>query len=255
MSAEVEFLRRMKNPDYLLEGCRRFHEIEPRDVAYVVCSTIISESPHDVCRIVAGGSTFLQIWNAVYLQYKPRNVKLSLGDDIVEAYGGCQNVLRFLDNERLENIALRSEEKVRAICTVYQSFAQYDSIGDTGASKLLHLVNPSLFMMWDSKIRPAYGATWSQLLQSDPEFEIFAKNFVGILGDTRPEGAEYVIFMQICQSIAKEILKQKSLSQLWQGHLSLLKDTEFAEGWAFSETLPKMIDECNYVRWQIKVEF
>lgn len=255
MSAEFEFLRRMENPDYLVEGCRRFHEIEPRDVAYIVCSRVISESPHNVSYIVAGGSAFLQIWNAVYLRYKPRNVRLSLEDNIVEAYRDCQDALRLLDNERLENVDLHSEEKVRTICTVYQAFAQYDSIGGTGASKLLHLVNPSLFMMWDSKIRLAYAATWSQLLQSGPEFKMFANNFVGIMGDTRPEGTEYVIFMQICQSAAKEILKRKSLSQLWQGHLSFLKDTEFIEGCAFSETLPKMIDECNYVRWQKEVKF
>jgi hypothetical protein len=52
-------------------------------------------------------------------------------------------------------------------------------VGPTATSKVLHLVNPDLFMIWDSKIRKTYGF--------------------------KDSGAEYVCFLSIMQNWSKKL--------------------------------------------------
>ena len=42
-----EFLGHLRNPQTLIAGCRRYHETEPRDIAYVVSRDIIMRKPFD----------------------------------------------------------------------------------------------------------------------------------------------------------------------------------------------------------------
>lgn len=58
-------------------------------------------------------------------------------------------------NCKLREAKLNDAETQKIIKKIYEKFNSDDvfKIGPTGASKLLHLVNPDLFMMWESDIR------------------------------------------------------------------------------------------------------
>jgi len=260
------FIERIKKPAKLLEGCQRFHDIEPRDIAYVVCSELVSNAKADMSHILAGLRLFLQVWNAVYIHHLAKSEKQAMEGNLTDAYNSCVAELTLLSTERLPNVDLSNIEKNRAIRKVFFEFAKFESIGDTGASKVIHLLNPSLFMMWDTKIRIAYVTLWPDLwknvfqkwpddfrkqVETQPPFA--RKQFVQSTPDYKVE--LYLQFIQICQTIARALVSIKAESELWQEHMTFTKDQGFLSSWAFSETLAKMIDECNFVRWTTEEEF
>jgi len=266
--AEVtQFIKDLERPEKLLEGCRHFHEIEPRDIAYVVCYKVISQDPKNTAYVLSGIRVFLQIWNAVYIQRLPQELKQSMEDEIRDAYSGCSDELASLSQQRLEDVDLTSAHIAEAIRKCFRYFAEHETIGDTGASKALHILNPALFMMWDTKIREAYNKLipgelgtellekvsddWKKKFQELPPYR--RRNVIQkILQDT---GESYLQFMRTCQVIMQALLKHTTVTQLWSQHLQFMKDPEFASAWAFSETLVKMIDECNFVRWTHGIRF
>jgi hypothetical protein len=263
-----QFVEELKKPKKLLNGCRRFHEIEPRDIAYVVCSKLVSQDPKNTAYVLSGIRVLLQVWNAVYIQRLPQDLKQSMEDDIRNAYSSYAGELALLSQERLEDIDLTSAWTTEAIKTAFRCFAQYKSIGDTGASKALHMLNPALFMMWDTKIREAYNklmleelgaqiierlldAELKKKLEELPPYE--RRNLTQkVLQDT---GESYLHFLRISQVIMQALLEHTTVAQLWSQHLTFMKDPDFARAWAFSETLAKMIDECNFVRWTREIHF
>ncbi|MBA7572726.1 hypothetical protein ES708_14512 [subsurface metagenome] len=263
----LQFIKDLAQPEKLLEGCRRFHEIEPRDIAYVVCSKVISQDPKNTAYVFSGIRVFLQVWNAVYIQRLSPQLKQSMEDEIRDAYSSCSDELALLSQQRLEDIDLTSAHIAEAIRKSFRCFARCESIRDAGASKALHMLNPALFMMWDTKIRKAYSKLipdelGSELLEKVPdewkkkfqELPPYGRRNVvkRILQDT---GESYLQFMTTCQVIMQALLKDITVAQLWSQHLQFMRDPEFARAWAFSETLVKMIDECNFVRWTRGIRF
>lgn len=262
----LQFIEQIKQPAKLLEGCKRFHDEEPRDIAYVVCSKLVSNAKADMSHILAGLRLFLQVWNAVYIQHLARSKKQAMEGNLADAYQACIPELTMLSTERLSNIDLSDTGKTEAISKVFSEFAKFESIGDTGASKAIHLLNPSLFMMWDTNIRVAYATLWPDLwkkvlqkwpddwrkrLETQPPFARiqFVQSTTGYKTEL------YLQFIKLCQTIAQALLNIKTESKFWSEHISFAKDKDFFTSWVFSETLTKMIDECNFVRWRLEIQF
>jgi len=97
----------------------------------------------------SGIKVFLQVWNAVYIQRLTQDLKQSMEDDIRNAYSTCKDALSSLSQKRLDDIDLTSTQKTEAIKIVYRCFSTHESIGNTEASKALHMLNATLFMMWE----------------------------------------------------------------------------------------------------------
>jgi hypothetical protein len=235
-----KFVEEIKNPEKLLKGCERFHKAEPRDIIYVVSGKIISENTNNLDHILAGIKTLLSVWNTQYLRMKKKEIRERLEDDILEAYRESTPYFDKLHGEKLEDVDLNNSEIVGAVKTIFRNFSNRESIGITGASKAIHLIKPQLFMIWDSSIKRAY-------YRIRPYYRKKAE------GDS----VCYVEFMKKSQEIAKSIFTKISASELWEKHLLLLKEEkrQFLKTFAHIETLPKMLDECNYVRITQKTIF
>lgn len=65
-----------------------------------------------------------------------------------------------LQNKSLLDINLKDEETANAIKNAYDA-ARVRYIGPTAISKILHLLNPGLFVMWDDEIRRKYKVSGS----------------------------------------------------------------------------------------------
>jgi hypothetical protein len=235
---EVErFISEMKNPAKLLRGCTIFHKEEPRDLAYIVARKIISERPDSVYHIVAGVKILLLIWNIVYIRFLPMKTRQDLEEDLVKAYEKARNDIEVLSDKRLQSTELHDSDVIDRIQAIFKCFREYDSIGVTGASKTLHLIHPSFFVMWDGEIRKNYH----KLHQNR--------------GHTIDQC--YVDFMKQTQQIAKGLLLQRSAEEIWKAYPIHSIEPQLVE--VFSEasvkSLPKMIDECNYVRFRLGQDF
>jgi hypothetical protein len=236
------FVSEMKSPEKLLRGCEKFHEMEPRDIIYLVARKIILENPNSEYHILAGIEVLLLVWNAVYLQRQPDKVKRSLENDILEAYRNTKNDFEFLKGKKLESIDLKDPDIVNKIKGIFKAFATHKSIESTGASKAIHLVNPELFMMWDSEIKKNYH-------RLHPSYQI------------RSEFTNecYVEFMRTMQEVARGILEKKMIDEIRQTYHERIYSKEPQLMNVFSqatvESLPKMLDECNYMKFRQGTDF
>jgi hypothetical protein len=230
----IEYIKSIKNPEKFLEYCKKFHEEELRDIAYVVSRNVISRDPSNISFILAGAKIIIITWNAVRFQRLPKEVRDNLENDITEAYTKTKLELEKLKGERLENLNLNDGELEETIKRIFLEFSSKKSIEFTGASKILHVLNPFAFMMWDNNIRSAYH-----------------KLHTGNHKSGSPEC--YLEFLKQSQEIIKTILSKRSEDDIWSNHLTFI-DKDFMTAFSFRESMLKMLDECNYVRFKLNIK-
>ena len=93
-----------------------------------------------------------------------------------------------------------AEETVRAaVVTIYNQLKQIKHLGPTGIIKILHVLNPEVFILWDQQIRGTYPATADGYLQFAAAMQCELKeaiqdrqkitgvHFDAIIGDLRQE--------------------------------------------------------------------
>jgi hypothetical protein len=229
----IKYIESIKHPKRFLEYCKKYHEEEPRDIAYVLSSSIVSRDPTNTSFILAGAKLIIITWNAAGFQRLSRENKADLENDILKAYKKTETKLKELKGERLELLNLNDAQLKGGIKSIFLEFSSKKSIGLTGASKILHILNPHVFMMWDANIRNAYHKLHSK------------SHKVG-------DGECYLEFLRQSQEIIKAILSKKSEDDLWREHLTFV-DKEFMKAFSFKETTLKMLDEYNYVRFTRKI--
>lgn len=229
-----QFVSEMKNPEKLLRGCRKYHELEPRDILYVAAREVMLKKPASELHLLAGVKILLLTWNAVYFQRLPASIKESIEKDILEAHQKTKEDFASLSSERLESIDLNSPVRVREIKRIFKAFSGRRSIETTGASKAIHLIHPELFVMWDSRIRTNYH-------RLHPSYRI------------RSEAGDecYIEFMKTSQEMAKAVLQRSTMDEMRQEHTVQSKEPQLLNAFpqAALESLPKMLDECNYVKF------
>jgi len=228
----IEYIESIKGPEKFLEYCKKFHEEEPRDIAYVVSRNVVSRDPSNISFILAGAKVIIITWNAVRFQRLPKEVRDNLENDITEAYMKTKLELEKLKGERLEN--LNDGELKETIKRIFLEFSSKKSIEFTGASKILHVLNPFVFMMWDNNIRNAY-----HMLHTDNH------------KSGSPEC--YLEFLKQSKEIIKTILSKRSENDIWSNHLTFI-DKDFMTAFSFRESMLKMLDECNYVRFKLNIK-
>jgi hypothetical protein len=89
-------------------------------------------------------------------------------------------------------------------------------------------------MMWDNSIRDAYH-------------KLHADNHKS----SSPEC--YLEFLEQSQKIIKTILSKRSENDIWSTHLTFI-DKDFMAAFSFRESMLKMLDECNYVRFKLNIK-
>ena len=87
-------------------------------------------------------------WNSAWLAKRSGEFNLNRFEKTLEKCKPCFDELR---GESLQKIVLEDHEK--GIKDIYDTLSSVDDIKHTGASKLMALENPELFVMWDNGIR------------------------------------------------------------------------------------------------------
>jgi hypothetical protein len=233
-SEVIKYINDIKDPKKFIEYCKKFHEKEQRDIAYVVSRNVISKDPSNINFILAGAKLIIITWNAIRFQRLPKGVRDNLENDILEAYMKTKLDLEKLRGERLENLNLNDDELKKTIMKIFLEFSSKKSIEFTGASKILHVLNPYVFMMWDSSIRNAYH-------------KLHANNHNPASPDC------YLEFLKQSQEIIKSVLSKRSEDDIWNDHLTFI-DKDFMAAFSFKESTLKMLDECNYVRFKLNIK-
>jgi hypothetical protein len=159
---------------------------------------------------------FLKVWMKVRrIKYEDQEIRNRIYQDIKR----CGDYFKQLEIKDLFSELNEDEkEKIREIFNTLSStdigIIKERRHGPTAASKIMHIINPNLFVMWDKQIAYAYGC------------------------EQNAEG--YLKFMEIMKKEAHELLESwkhdKSKDKLWQ---------EFHNE---ERSITKIIDEFN---WEI----
>jgi len=215
-----KFVEAMKNPDFVLEGCQLFVEEEQRDAVYMAALSyrLTHDSQNDM---ILSMKALLASWNWRLLMANP-HLRHSLENDVRNAVSETNDIIQELQAERLGRTAI--DQQLDRIAKAFKAFADRHSIGTTGASKALHVINPNLFVMWDNTIKTNYHRLHDDYgVRYSPIGECYAK------------------FLKNCNEIAGA-LRENEIEQLTVQHPSF-------KTFGFRKSLPKMIDECNFVRF------
>jgi len=214
----------------ILQCSKKFEEMEVRDVFYKIATKLISKSSELDDRVDAI-LVVLLTWNRGFYRYRPFDTEHM--EEFSNAMREFEKPFDLLKRKNLDLDNIDLEDKIfqnlnlsvaddipsykEVILVIFDRFSEI--LGSTGASKAMHLINGRLFMMWDNAIRKNCRCPPS------------------------PEG--YIKFMKSSQDIAKEIVT----SYCEEFNCSREEALENICALANGKTLPKLIDEYNYVRF------
>lgn len=181
---------------------------EPRYFCYELATDLINKARSN-CRsknwykninTIKGILLLLFTWNFAAQKTKKLNF-----ENVGEILQKCESELEELEKYTIENIDEKAAEKIKKI------FCEFKKVmGQTGASKALSLLNPRLFVMWDTKIRKRLG---KELIP-------------GIENGEKPQ--HYILFLKGIRKIISEYRLKEKLPT--------------------DAILAKKVDEYNYVK-------
>lgn len=148
-------------------------------------------------------------------------------DDVRRALDEIQPNLDTLKDETLLDVCL-DKEKRELICSSFKTLAYCNAKRrneSTGASKMLHIINPKLFVMWDGAIRSGYICKLKRGLEKE--------NWIW-----------YTEFLQEMQNLAKQAIREAMEQEKKHSHDQAI---ELLTG--CRHTLAKALDEYNFMKY------
>jgi len=131
----------------LEQKCEDYKKLEGRASFYDLAAEIVKEKPLHASVIL------LATWNVGRFRFFASNSEnlIALGNAIKETKG----LFSQLENKKF---LLTDFNQIRnAVTSIYDKFSNVKGVEYTGTSKIMHLFNRDLFVMWDSHIRKEYG--------------------------------------------------------------------------------------------------
>lgn len=93
----------------------------------------------------------LSTWNFAYFRYHLIDFDL---ESFKKTLANCD--FAHFESKRFDSINLDDEEVSTRVEKIYRDLSEFKGIRYVGATKIMHLLNPALFMMWDTKIIEKY---------------------------------------------------------------------------------------------------
>jgi hypothetical protein len=138
---------------------------------------------------------------------------------------GADAVLALSHDNLLEvDLSNARTAKSDLIAETYDKLRTVRRVGPTTASKILHVLNPALFVMWDTAIRKHYSA---------------------LLGKKLSGGEDYVAFLGHMQKLGQSVARDLSSQQVFTENVETRLSRQL--GYDPPLTLAKLLDEYNWV--------
>jgi len=156
-----------------------FEANEPRDLFYRAATELVDLSLRGKTSLTVAEAVavLLQTWNKAYYQYhKFNSTHFKKIETLIAKHQ--PKVAKY----RNQNISELDQQESAAIMGLFKAFEVV--LGPVGASKVLHLLAPKLFPLWDRAIAHAYGVP---------------------LGEAGTNGKRYWRFLLISQTQCREL--------------------------------------------------
>lgn len=206
----------------LLYMSEKFEKEEARADIYPMVRYWIENGDSMIDKI-RGVATLLYIWNAGYYGRAKKGFSGAVAT-VGQLFSDKE--FRKLENE-LENFDLCSINIINyknQITEFYKCIRKHKGLGPTATSKVLHIIHPKLFVMWDDEISKKFHYNHRKRG----------------LYHSRCSGICYYEFLKDTKKEIKDVLRQVSQKEI--------KNASF-EIAGYKKTIPKIIDEFNYMQY------
>ena len=119
----------------------------------------------------------LSTWNFATFRYAMKDFDLN---GFKNKLDNLKPLFNKFKNKSIEEINF--EDYKEDIRIIYETLAEIKGIQFTGTSKLMHLKNPEVFVMWDGYIRKAYGLKKGDFEDYFNFLKLMQKEFNGFCG-------------------------------------------------------------------------
>ena len=134
------------NAETLKEKCREFSELEGRASFYDIATEVVNDHPLQASIII------LATWNVGRFRFivnDPQNLV-----DLKNALEECVPLFAKIKDKNFQTVNF--DEIGEVIKCIYSKLSAVKGAEYTGSSKIIHLLNQNLFVMWDTYIRDGY---------------------------------------------------------------------------------------------------
>jgi len=150
----------------------------------------------------------LSTWNFACFRYAVRGFNL---DRFMKAVKNVESILKRLQKESFEKINFDNYSK--EIKKSFQILADIKGIQKTGAPKIMHLMAPRVFVMWDAYIRDYYGFKKGDANDYLGFLKLMQKQFPSIKASSGRTAAKLIDEHNYITITAPALRKNKSKNQ------------------------------------------
>ncbi|MPL58780.1 hypothetical protein SDC9_04322 [bioreactor metagenome] len=195
-----------KSETELIRAVKVFQKVEGRSDFFALAENICKDHLIEAVIIILG------TWNFAVFRYHLQKFDIKKTS---KTLGNVQDILRPLKGKTIQSVDLEKHRAV--IISAFNSLSAIKGIEFTGASKVLHLLNKDLFVMWDGYIRGEKSKRYYREIKTD-------------ISKYGKDGDSYLAFLKDMQIKYQEVQ--------WQGEM----------------TLARAIDAYNYVNVTIEIQ-
>lgn len=133
--------------EILRKACEEFKNEEGRASYYDVALEIVDDHPLHASLII------LAVWNMNRFRFMANDT-----NNLVDLKNAIEEFKPLFEQFRGKNFKTVNFDEIRdKVELIYFKFSQINGVEYTGTSKVMHLLNRDLFVMWDREIREEYG--------------------------------------------------------------------------------------------------
>ena len=209
----------------LIKQCQIYISKERGDVAYRCAIRLARDG-----EVLDAVLLLLTSWNAIYYTRGKGRFFYSkeLTTRVRNLLDNTKGQLRKLGHKNLEELTSKDFERIESI---FGQCSNEEAVKNTGASKLLHVLKPQLFVMWDTDIRNNYHRYFHKQNRKKSNHEC---------GNPKC----YSMFLKQMQECALKLIKEKPKKKI----------CEECSSHPFTIDLPKALDQYNYAKAKLSAK-
>jgi len=135
------------NREILRQKCEEYPKIEGRAKFYDVAVEIVDTHPLQASIII------LAVWNVGRFRFYASDSQTLI--NLKEAIKKCKPLFDRLRGKDFRTVDFNEIQDI--VKQIYATLSKVEIVKYTGASKIMHLFNRDLFLMWDKDMRKEYG--------------------------------------------------------------------------------------------------
>lgn len=210
----------------LRRHCKAYQSEERRDPTYRVATLFISQFWGNPVDIADGLGVLLLVWNQAFYRYGQPDFRLL--KSVVTQH--MKQIEDFRKRTILDfDLRLDGPEIVQLFGAFLGPLAARKHNSPVATAKAIHLLAPDYLPLWDDKIARAYRCHWKSSGHSAQEYLDFTERIA-----------------DLCRKVVNDYSKQRGIASREAAMQEICRQCTFD---GFRRSLPKVIDEYNYVKY------